>query len=154
VITFDFTFDVEYDARQIVLEPHQEVESNGVILTLERIDVTASEARVSILYSATKPGTFIDLGDWVSFSTLLIGPEGGENNLMLLGQSNACYSGLESNICVFSYDGAPLIGNAPIDCTLTVTASQPSPKYIGGVAPPLYGTWVFHFAVPAASKEK
>ncbi len=154
VLTFDFTFDVAYDSRQVVLEPQQEVESKGVKMTLERIDVTASEARVSIRYSAPKPGMFIDLGDWVSFSTLFVGPEGGENSLMLLGQSDACYSGLESNICVFSYDGTPLIGDAPMDCRLTVTASQPSPKYIGGEGPPPYGTWVFHFAVPAVSTEK
>lgn len=153
IITFDFTFDVAYDARQVVLEPRQEVESNGVKMTLERIDVTASEALVSVRYSETRPDTFLNMV-WVAFATLLVGPGNDEHRLTLSGEPDwDCGAGLDTNEFVFSFVLPTLIDVVPVDCTLLISAGEPSPKHIGigGSSPPPLGDWVFQFTAPAST---
>lgn len=156
VITFDFTFDASYDTRQVVLESHQEAESNGVKITLERIDITASEARMSVRYSETQADTFLDR-NWVSFSKLkvgpLMGPEGQETVFTLVGEPDACYGSASDNHCIFSYDDRTLslIDRAHVECSLTVNVGPNEQRHIqeGYLTPTDTGvTGVFQFTLP------
>jgi hypothetical protein len=55
MLPFKFTFEVPFDGERIVLQPAQSIEHNGLKITLERVDITASEALVTVHYSASGP---------------------------------------------------------------------------------------------------
>jgi len=140
---------------QVVLEPLQEVESNGVKMTLERVYVTASEARALVRYSETQLDTLLDQMAWGAFSTLVVGTKNGASSYTVFGEpEGTCgggLGGLQGNVCLFSFAAPVMLDRAPVDCTLTIIAGEPSPKHIGGSSPPPLGGWVFQFTVPAST---
>ena len=148
----------------MVVDVGQTVESSDVAVTLEQIDITPSEARVWLRYSPTKSDTFLKGDDWTMSGSLYIGsrsdngvdnwgvvlpenPEDEENP----GARGGCNS-ISNNPCFLSYLDPLFPDTDPLDGTLTLIANRSSPPHGPGPWPPPYGTWTFHFTVPAISR--
>ena len=151
-LPFAFSFHTAYDSRKVVIHVGQSVEENDVEVTLERLDITASEARISIRYSATKPGTFLAQQDIAILANLTIhNREDGTSVTLVGGPDWICHGGSDSDECVFSFASPALISITPIDCTLTVSAGVEHASHVNSYYAPPHDPWVFHFTLPAAS---
>ncbi len=154
-LPFDFSFDAAFDSRKAVINVGQTVEENDVEVTLERLDITASEARISISYSATKPGTFLAQEDTAILANLTIhNKEDGTSVTLVGGPDWMCHGGSDGDECVFIYAAPSLISSAPIDCTLTVSAGAEHASHVNSYYAPPHDPWVFHFTLPGVSGGK
>ena len=154
-LPFAFSLDAAFDTRKAVIHVGLTVEENDVEVTLERLDITASEARISLRYSATKPGTFLAQQDIAILANLTIhNREDGTSVTLVGGPDWTCHGGSDADECVFSFSAPSLISSAPIDCTLTVSAGAEHASHVNSYYAPAHDPWVFDFTVPAASTEK
>lgn len=144
VLTFSFSFTMPFDPRYIALQTNQTVRSNDVPMTLDSIDITAAEIRVRLHYSATKPDGFPSKDYWDAYGILVIGSGSSRSEAALVDAE--CGTNFGGNDCLLVYYEPSLLDKAPIDCTLTIEASDTAAR-----RPTIYGTWVFQFTVPAAS---
>jgi hypothetical protein len=151
-LLFDFSLDAAFDPRKAVIHVGQTVEENDVEVTLERLDITASEARISISYWATKPGTFLTQEDIGILANLTIhNREDGTSVTLVGGPDWICHGGSDGDQCVFSFPAPSLMSSAPIDCTLTISAGAEHASHVNSYYAPEHDKWVFDFTVPAAS---
>jgi len=151
-LPFAFSFNAAFDTRQAVIHVGQTVEENDVEVTLERLDITASEARISIRYSAMKPGTFLAQQDIAILANLTIHNREDESSVTLVGGPDwTCHGGSDGDDCVFSFSAPALISSTPIDCTLTVSAGVEHASHVNSYYAPSHDNWVFHFTLPAST---
>jgi len=162
-LQFTFSMTMPFDSRRTITDVGQTVESSDVAVTLERIDITSSEAQVWLRYSPTKPDTFLKVTDWAMSGSLSIGSRGdnGVANGPASLQENPddeeypsvpgrCNSNISSNPCFLSYLDPPFLGTNPRDATFILTADSLSPNQGPWPAAPSLGTWTFRFNIPVA----
>jgi hypothetical protein len=148
ILPFAFDLHLPFDPRRREATPNQTVITNGIAITLERVTVTASEARLVLRYATVGA----DTGLWEA--GLADGNLTPGSGTLPFG-AGALGSGFSSaepcdpdGRCTASYSAASLL-NRPASWTLQLdhllSSAAPAP-------PPIPGPWVFSFTLPPLAK--
>jgi len=152
LLSFEFSFQVPFDSERIVLRPHQTVEQNGLQVTLRQLDITASEALVTLHYVVLNREVFDrQRGPGVS-AVLTVPSESSGEDITIVSEPEAVEFGADAEgEMVFSYSEPSLLRKTSVDCTLSVSAGSTSASRVDGSGSPPLGEWIFPVMVPATS---
>jgi hypothetical protein len=152
LLPFEFSFDVPFDPDRIVLQPQQAVEQNGLRITLTELDITASEALVTLHFVARDREVIGGVNPGVSAGLTVPSESTGEVFTLVSDPDGFMFGTETEGDIVFSYTEPSLLRKTPVDIALSVSAGKMSASRIGGVPePPPIFDWTFRFTVPATS---
>jgi hypothetical protein len=152
LLPFEFSFQVPFDSRRIVLQPEQTVEQNGLRITVKQVDITASEALITLHYAALNRGVIGGVNPGVSAGLGVVSESRGEGITIVSDPDGFMFGTETEGEIIFSYTEPLLLRKSPVDIALRVSAGKMSASRIGGVPePPPIFDWTFRFTVPATS---
>jgi hypothetical protein len=152
LLPFEFSFQLPFDSKRIVLQPEQSVEQNGLRISVRQVDITASEALITLHYAALNREVIGGVDPGVS-AGLTVPSESNREVFTLVSDPDGFMFGTETEgDIVFSYTEPSLLRKTPVDIALSVSAGKMSASRIGGVPEPSpVFDWTFRFTVPATS---
>ncbi|HET9495309.1 MAG TPA: hypothetical protein VFR15_13855 [Chloroflexia bacterium] len=152
LLPFEFSFQVPFDSERIVLQPEQTVEQNGLSITVRQVDITASEALITLHYAALNRGAIGGVNPGVSAGLTVPSESTGEVFTLVSDPDGFMFGTETEGDIVFSYTEPSLLRKTPVDIALSVSAWKMSASRIGGVPEPSpIFDWTFRFTVPVTS---
>jgi hypothetical protein len=152
LLPFEFSFKVPFDSERIILLPEQAAEQNGLRITVRQVDITASEALITLHYAALNRGVIGGVNRGVSAGLTVPSESNGEVFTLASDPDGFVFGTETEGDIVFSYTEPSLLRKTPVDIALNVSAGKMSASRIGGVPEPSpVFDWTFRFTVPALS---